>query len=250
MQDHPVRKRLSQPTKGRLNRGSFIYQSRILERWQEDILDHDPKRFPCVLPFLPGVRELSPSLSVLSLVLVRKTPKVALRESPSLRNTFKPNTQESWTHVYTDGSAENAVRNGGAGVYIQYPGGREDKISRATHLYSTNYKAEAEALKTVAAHIEVSTHASHSVVLLMDALSILQALQSHRDTDLNDPSAALAFLCRNYAVTLQWIPSHCNMPGNETADSLAKEGTTREQVDRSTSYPEVKTILKAKQHSK
>ena len=44
--------------------------------------------------------------------------------------------------------------------------------------------------------------------------------------------------------------SHCNVPGNEAADSLAKEGTTKEQVDRSTSYPEVKTILKAKQHSK
>ena len=40
------------------------------------------------------------------------------------------------------------------------------------------------------------------------------------------------------------------MPGNEPADSLAKEGTTKEQVVRSTSYPEVKTILKAKQHSK
>ena len=52
------------------------------------------------------------------------------------------------------------------------------------------------------------------------------------------------------AVTLQWIPFHCNVPGNETADSLAKEGTTKEQADRSTSYPEVKTILKTKQHSK
>ena len=40
------------------------------------------------------------------------------------------------------------------------------------------------------------------------------------------------------------------MPGNEAADSLAKEDTTKEQLDRSTSYPEVKTILKAKQHSK
>ena len=40
------------------------------------------------------------------------------------------------------------------------------------------------------------------------------------------------------------------MPGNKAADSLAKEGTTKEQVDRSTRYPEVKTILKAKQHSK
>ena len=63
-------------------------------------------------------------------------------------------------------------------------------------------------------------------------------------------SAALAALCRGHAVTLQWIPSHCNVSGNEAAESLAKEGTTKEQVDRSTSYPEVKTILKAKQHSK
>ena len=52
------------------------------------------------------------------------------------------------------------------------------------------------------------------------------------------------------------IPNHAKcshgwiLKGNEAADSLAKEGTTKEQVDRSTSYPEVKTILKAKQHSK
>ena len=109
-------------------------------------------------------------------------------------------TQESWTQVYTDGSAENAVRNGGAGVYIHYPGGREDKTSLTTGLYSTNYKTEAEALKTAAAHIKVSTHASHSVVLLIDALSVLWALQSNRDTDHNDLSTALASLCRNHDI--------------------------------------------------
>ena len=158
--------------------------------------------------------------------------------------------KESWTLGYTDGSVENAVRNGGAGVYIQYAGGKEDKISLATGLYSTNYKAEAEALKTTAARIEASTRASPNVVLLTDALSVLQALQSNRDTELNDLSAALASLCSRHAVTLQWIPSHCNLPGNEAADSLAKVCTTKEQVDRPTSYPEVKTILKAKQHSK
>ena len=56
--------------------------------------------------------------------------------------------KEPWTHGYTDGSAENVVRNGGAGFYIQYAGGKEDKFSLANDLYSTNYKAEAEALKT------------------------------------------------------------------------------------------------------
>ena len=122
--------------------------------------------------------------------------------------------------MYTDGSAENAVWNGGAGVYIQYPGGKEDKITLVTSLYTTNYKAEAEAPKTAAAHIDVSTKSSRNVVLFTDALSVLQALQPNRDTDHNDLSVALASLCRGHAVTLQWIPSHCNVPGNEAADSL------------------------------
>ena len=43
--------------------------------------------------------------------------------------------------------------------------------------------------------------------------------------------------------------NNCKAPGNEAIGSPVKEGTTKEQVDRSTSYPEVKTILKAKRHS-
>ena len=193
--------------------------------------------------------ELLPSFGVPSQVLVKKTPKVALRESPSLWNTLRPTTRKSpGLTRYTDGSAENVVRNGWAGFYIQYAGGKDDKINLVTGLCSTNYKAEAEALKTAATHIKVNTHASSNVVLT-EALSVLQALQSNIGTELNDLSAALASLCRGHAVTLQWIPTHCNVPGNEAADSLAKEGTTKEQVDRSTSYPEVKTVLKAKQRS-
>ena len=100
LQDHPMRQKLSQPTKGRLKRESFTHQSRMLERRQEDILDHDPKEIPPpppphVLRFLPGVGELPLSFGVPSQVLVRKTPKAALRESPSLRNILKLTIQKS-----------------------------------------------------------------------------------------------------------------------------------------------------------
>ena len=44
--------------------------------------------------------------------------------------------------IYTDGSAKNAVKNGGAGIYIKYPDGQEENISKPTGVYSTNYKAE------------------------------------------------------------------------------------------------------------
>ena len=251
LQDHPMRQRLSQPTKGRLKRESFIHQSRILERRQEDILDHDPKDIPPCLA-VPAWSESTSPIIRCTIPCVGQKDSQSGPERKSLTQEYLETDypKESWTHGYTDVSAKNAVRNGGVGVYIHYEGGTEDKISLATGLYSTNCKAEAEALKTAAAHIEVSTHASPSGVLLTDTLSALQALQTNRDTELNELSAALALLCRGHAVTLQWIPSHCNVHGNEAADSLTKEGTTKEQVDRSSSYPEVKTILKAKQHSK
>ena len=97
--------------------------------------------------------------------------------------------KESWSHAYTDGCAQNAVRNGGTGD-------RQDKMSLATGLCSTNSKAEA------AAYIEVYTHASRSVVRLADDLFILKVLQSSRDTDYDLP-AAHASLCGNHAVMLQ-----------------------------------------------
>ena len=250
LQDHPMRQRLSRPTKGRLKRESFIHQSRIFERRQEDILDRDPEVIPPCLAVPAWSGRTSPIIRCTIPGVDQKDSQSGPERKSLTQEYLETNyPKESWTHGYANGSAENAVRNGGEGVYIQYAGGKEDKISLATGLYSTNYKAEAEALKTAAAHIEVSTHASPNVVLT-DALSVLQALQSNRDTELNDLSAALASLCRGHAVILQWISSHCNVPGNEDADSLAKEGTAKEQVDRSTSYPEVKTILKAKQHSK
>ena len=43
LQGHPMKDRLSQPTRGRLKRESFVHQSRILERQHRDILDMTPK---------------------------------------------------------------------------------------------------------------------------------------------------------------------------------------------------------------
>ncbi|KAK7107380.1 hypothetical protein V1264_015318 [Littorina saxatilis] len=159
--------------------------------------------------------------------------------------------KRQWTHVSTDGSADQAVRSGGSGIYIKYPGVREEEhISLATGLYSTNFKAEAVALQTGAAHIEHSPLSSNNVVFFSDAKSVLQALDTARDKELNDLSSALTSPCRAHTVVLQWVPSHCNIPGNEAADTLAKEGTTKDQNDRSTTFKEAKTIIKAKQHKK
>ena len=44
---------------------------------------------------------------------------------------------------------------------------------------------------------------------------------------------------------LQWIPAHCGIQGNEQADRLAKEGSAQEQPNNSTSYSEMRTIIRS-----
>ena len=84
-----------------------------------------PKRFPRVLPFLPEVRELPPSFGVGQKYSQSGPGEKSLTQK--YLQTHYP--KESWTHVYSVVPAENIVGNGGAGVYLQYPGGREDQIS-------------------------------------------------------------------------------------------------------------------------
>ena len=54
----------------------------------------------------------------------------------------------TWARAYTDGSAEEAAKNGGSGVFIELPSGRSIRKSVATRQLSTNYRAETYALLT------------------------------------------------------------------------------------------------------
>ena len=244
--DHPMKDRLSQPTRGRLKRGSFVHQTRILER-RKDLLDHDPKEIPRFFKN-PAWKE-SPTPQILCSVPgvgTKFSQSSAEKRSWTLDHIQKQYPEHKWTQIYTDGSAVDAVKRGGAGIFFRFPGGGEEKISLATGLYSTNFKAEALAIQTAATIAKNNLHTSHHVVILTDALSVLQALQTTKDKELNDLFSAISPSCQDHTLVLQWIPSHCNIRGNDMADTLAKEGSSKEQEDTSTNYQEAKSIIKAK----
>lgn len=46
-------------------------------------------------------------------------------------------------------------------------------------------------------------------------------------------------------LVLQWIPSHCDIPGNERADTLAKKGASQVQPENPVSQATAKQIIKA-----
>ena len=48
-------------------------------------------------------------------------------------------------------------------------------------------------------------------------------------------------------ISIQWMPSHCNVPDDEEADRLEKSGRSRIQEGQEVMCEEVETIVKDKQ---
>ncbi|GFS16193.1 glutamate decarboxylase [Elysia marginata] len=130
-------------------------------------------------------------------------------------------------------------------VYIEWPDNSSSKISIPTGKYSTNYKAEAEALQE-AAKVLVNSEATHhaKVVLLTDARSVLDARDSTKCPEVNALAQAITTLSLTASkLVLQWIPGHVDIFGNDVADQLAKEGGMMEQIQHNPSDNEARTLI-------
>ena len=242
LQDHPNHEHMNQPTRGRLRRSNFLQHSRIPERRNSELQDHMPKPIPAVKTIPSWKRGQFPRVCT-------KVPGVAdrgcqpepERKSLTLEYVNIKYPEDQWTHDYTDGSAAEAARDGEGGVLIKYNDGIA-QITIATGKYSTNFKAEAEALKRAAIEIRNNfPRTKPNVVIFTDALSVLQ---NPRQKDLNEVKTALVDLAAQTNLTLRWIPAHCGIQGNEQVDQLAREGGQLEQEDRYTSYTDEKNIIK------
>ena len=158
--------------------------------------------------------------------------------------------KSTWTHVFTDGSAENAVKNGGSGAYIRRSDGTTSSLFIPAGDLSSNYRTEVHALKAATELLIEEDYNQQNIVLLSDSLSALQSL-TNDPTDLHTQQLhdSLCTLSDNNRVVLQWVPAHVGIAETETEDRLAKAAAKLPQPHLSTSYKEVKTLLKQKQKS-
>ena len=155
-------------------------------------------------------------------------------------HTRYPETE--WIHVYTDGSYMQERPNAGAGVYstlfnFYKPIGRNQ----------TNFDGEMEAILLATTQLEVRSNSFEKVVILSDSKSAIQAITSHRIRSKivgNIQSCIYNIQKMNKTIVLQWIPSHCDILGNEMADQLAKKGTQITQaVTNTISFHSARRII-------
>ena len=138
--------------------------------------------------------------------------------------------------IYTDGSADAGTSNGGAAVVVTTGTAAAPdtintiRIKGAKHTCS--YDEEKTAMKEAITWIKNNCE-DQEVCIVTDSQSLCLALQN-RNPEVN-PLRALLSSC-SATITIQWVPGHAGIPGNEEADRAAKEAAQMQGPHKPTTY--------------
>ena len=220
---YPMRKRMDAMTKHRIKMESFIHKNNNLKRTYNN---NSIKTVQCTYSSPPMSSEhTNRSLTIRTTIPTvtrdqEKAPKKILTLSHI--DDFYP--QATWIHVYTDGSATDAVQDGGAGSLIYLPNGETLEEASATGKYCT--RCRSESLRSRSSNRDRPNRCQLRKVFLTDSRSVLDSLAGHGEHNLR---RKLYSILEHRRVVLQWIPAHCGIKGNEHADRLAKQGANMEK---------------------
>jgi Ribonuclease HI len=130
--------------------------------------------------------------------------------------------EDQWLHVYTEGPLQNPEEEAGITCKLF-------SFYKSMGKNTTHFDGEITAIKIAIQQLTYRIHHLKKVVILSDSTSAIQAIgntnitQSKQIQETRNMIKHLHSL--NKLIVLQWIPSHCGLYGNETADTLAKKGT-------------------------
>ena len=138
--------------------------------------------------------------------------------------------------IWTDGSVESAIQNGGSGVVFTLEGRREKRHYAAGRVCSS-FRAELMAIDHALelVNYQADLYTVENIMLCTDSRSALQTLSSgptslKEDIPLHIWDTFMT-LAHSAHITLQWVPGHAGLSGNEQADSEANKGRYEDQAD-------------------
>jgi len=249
LKQHPMHEKVKELTKNRLKRSSYNHLSKKLMRANEEITTNNPEDWEQLVAY-HSFTNTQPTCSIhLTIPGIEnrtvETPTTLKTRTLEHLNDQYPRSQ--WIHVFTDGSSQDAITKGGAGIQILMPDAQKTELSIATGKLSTNYRAELHAILEATKTLQEQKLKESNIVFLCDCKSVLQTIQNEPEDFLTRTTLEhLNQLSIDNKVALQWIPAHCGVAGNEAADRLAKAGTRKEQFCHKISLKEAKTLAKRK----
>lgn len=242
MKDQPLHEHTKRQDNKRLKRENFISMGQTLETTtilgNENIVIKDPSNT------IPPWRRKQ-----MFTVQRGKNTKLDKRKNTSTESLYymidKNYPKTSWIRVYTDGSVVGPNRNGGAGVYIEWPDQTSSKLSSPVGQMSTPYKTEEKAVNIAIEYLARNeVFKDHDIVIFTDADDLLQNLENPQNSKIDSILETLKTTEINKNITFQWIPGHFNIEGNENADHLAKEGAMYEQPKGNITLEDHKKLIK------
>ena len=214
MPDYPLRQKFKDPTKQTEKEKSEPPTKRTTERTCRHPYSYalcgklNPNSWPPET-LLAEIRTTIPGISP------KENQSEAVLRALALEEIDKHCPAASWTHIYTDGSAENVTRNGGCGAYIKRPGKPPLSASAPGGILCSNYRAELLALLNATETVISWEEKPKKAVFLTESLSALQALMSGEpDTTQKKLTENISTLAQTTCVVLQWIPAHTGIKGN------------------------------------
>ena len=122
--------------------------------------------------------------------------------------------------IFTDGS--KIVDRCGC-AFVAYMADGPHIVSKRLPNFSGIFSAELYAVLLAVRFAKTANLAN--VVIFFDSVSVLQSLERSKPD--NRFLININKLLSNMAIqiTFEWVPGHCNIPGNEAADRAAKDGT-------------------------
>jgi hypothetical protein len=144
---HPLHQQLQQQPLTRLKRQSLKHIAQDLHKCHVDILKKDPDMCEDlqVTKWTPE-RSLAEFRTTVPGVISKGSQPAEVQKALTLETIDTQYPRNTWTHVYTDGSSQNAVRNGGSGIFVKHPDGDSHSISVPAAILCSNYRAELQTL--------------------------------------------------------------------------------------------------------